>query len=170
MAPKVQALSQSHDVRSFDCGVPVLNKWLQTTAMQHQKNGTSKTFVITDETQPAKIAAFVTLAIRTLTPASELPSDLQKKLPRQVPGFTLARLAVAKTHQRKHLGEFLLMEAMERVWRASQNVGGFALFVDAKDGAASFYEKYGFVAFPDAPDTLVFPIASMPSFPMRDPD
>ena len=170
MAPKVQALDQSHEVKTFDCGVPVLNTWLHSTAMQHQKNGMSKTFVITDESQPAQIAAFVTLAIRTLTPASELPLVLQKKLPRQVPGFTLARLAVSRTHQGKRLGEFLLMEAMERVWRASQSVGGFALFVDAKDGAASFCEKYGFVTFPDDPDTLVFPIASMPSFPTRDPD
>jgi hypothetical protein len=53
---------------------------------------------------------------------------------------------------------------MERVFMAAQNVGGFALFVDAKDGAASFYAKYGFEPLPDDPDTLVMPIASMPKF------
>lgn len=170
MAPKVQALERVHDVKNFDCGVPELNQWLQSTAMQHQKHGASKTFVVTDETQQMEITAFFTMAIRTLTPTTELPLEIQRKLPRQVPGFTLARLAVSKKHQGKGLGVYLLMEAMERAWRASQSVGGFALFVDAKDGAASFYEKFGFIPLPDDPDTLVYPIAAMPAFPLTDPE
>ncbi|GJI89653.1 hypothetical protein RugamoR1_28160 [Rugamonas sp. R1(2021)] len=61
------------------------------------------------------------------------------------------------------------MEAMEKAYHASQNVGGFALFVDAKDGVASFYEHFGFHVIPDDPDTLVIPIVSMPKFPEEDP-
>jgi GNAT superfamily N-acetyltransferase len=132
--------------------------------MQHQKNGTSKTFVHVIADKPSNILGFVTMAIRSLTPSTELPPDMRKRLPRDVPGFTLARLAVSNQAQRGGVGEFLLMEAMERAWRASRSVGGFALFVDAKDGAASFYTQYGFQPFPNDPDTLVLPIASMPAF------
>jgi ribosomal protein S18 acetylase RimI-like enzyme len=164
MARKLTALSKGHDVKSFDCGVPELNGWLRTTAMQHQKNGMSKTFVYTDEGNTKKILGFVAMTIRALTPSSALSPEMRKKLPHQVPGFTLARLAVSMDAQRCGIGEFLLLDAMERVFMAAQNVGGFALFVDAKDGAASFYAKYGFEPLPDDPDTLVMPIASMPKF------
>lgn len=167
MAPTIKALEKVHDLKSFDCGVPALNLWAQTTAMQHQKNGMSKTFVCTDEVEPNKILGFVALAIRTLTPTEELPPEMRKKLPREVPGFTLARLAVAKEAQGRGIGEYLLLDAMERAYFASQSVGGVALFVDAKDGAASFYAKYGFQPLPDDPDTLVLAMKTMPKFDAR---
>jgi ribosomal protein S18 acetylase RimI-like enzyme len=168
MAPRVKALEKAHDLKQFDCGVSELNTWLQTTAMQHQKNGASKTFII--EGRGKEVAAYVTMAMRGLSPTEELPPEMRKKLPRQMPGFTLARLAVSKAYQGKGLGEHLLLEAMERACRAAQSVGGFGLFVDAKEGAASFYEKYGFIPLPSDPTILVLPIASMPSFPERDPE
>jgi GNAT superfamily N-acetyltransferase len=164
MAPELKPLESAHDVSSFDCGNPALNSWLQTTAMQHQKNGMSRTFVAMDDENPKRIAGFLTLAVRTLTSRDELPVSMRKKLPHSVPGYTLARLAVATTAQGRGLGEHLLIEAMERAYRASQSVGGFALFVDAKEGAAAFYEKYGFVPLPDDPNTLLLPFASMPDF------
>lgn len=168
MASQLEALTRAHDVKRFDCGSPALNRWLQTTAMQYQKSGTSRTFVKVDDKDPEKIFGFVTLAIRPMTPKEELPAEMHKRLPGSIPGFTLARLAVDVTAQGQGLGEHLLLDAMERACHASRSVGGYALFVDAKDGAASFYEKYGFVPFPDDPDTLVMPMASMPDFSQLD--
>ncbi|TFW29060.1 GNAT family N-acetyltransferase [Duganella callida] len=165
MAKKVVALDKTHNTKEFDCGNEELNHWFQTIAMQHQKNGTSKTFVHPDEKDDAKVAGFFSMAMRGLVPKEDLPEDMQKRLPRNIPGYTLARLAVAQGHQGLGLGAYLLLEAMERAQRAAENVGGFALFVDAKEGAASFYEKYGFRPLPSDPDTLVLPIAAMPQFP-----
>jgi ribosomal protein S18 acetylase RimI-like enzyme len=162
---KVQALEKAHDVAQFDCGNSNLNHWFKTTARQHQKNGTSKTFVLIDDEQPTVIIGFVTMAIRDVTPKEDLPPAMAKKLPTKVSGYTLARLAVSVNAQQQGHGEYLLFEAMERAYQASKFVGGFALFVDAKDGAAEFYKKYGFVPLPDDPDVLVLPIASMPEFP-----
>jgi GNAT superfamily N-acetyltransferase len=170
MVLPIQALEKVHEIKNFDCGVSELNRWLQTTAMQHQKNGASKTFVITDEAHPKLVVAYFTMALRGLSPTEELPKEMQKKLPLKMPGFTLARLAVATSHKGKGFGEFLLMEAIERAWRAAQSVGGFGLFVDAKDGAASFYEKYDFIPLPSDPNILVLPIASMPKFPIGEPE
>ncbi|MFP5390873.1 MAG: GNAT family N-acetyltransferase [Gammaproteobacteria bacterium] len=162
---RVQALDKAHDVAGFDCGNPDLNQWFRTTARQHQKNGTSRTFVLVEGEHPEIILGFFTMAIRDVTLKEDLPASMAKKLPARVPGYTLARLAVSVSAQKRGLGEYLLFEAMERSYRAAKLVGGFALFVDAKEGAADFYKRYGFVPFPDDPDTLVIPIASMPAFP-----
>lgn len=165
MALTVVALSPDHDVSNFDCGNPVLNHWLQRIASQHQRHGSSKPFVLIDSVSPKTILGYFSVAVRGLTAAADLPPEMSKRLPRAVAGYTLARLAVAKSEQGKNYGARLLLEAMERVYNAAQQVGGYALFVDAKDGAAEFYEHFGFVALPADPQTLVFTIASMPRFP-----
>lgn len=104
------------------------------------------------------------MALRSPTRVDELPPEFRRKLPQQVPGFTLARLGVSVKRQGQKLGSFLLLEAMEKAYRASQNVGGYALFVDAKDGLASFYEHFNFKPLISDPNILVMPIASMPKF------
>lgn len=161
---KLEALERAHDVANFDCGNAHLNNWVKTTARQHQKNNTSKTFVLVRDDKPVTILGFMTLAIREITPKDDLPPAMAKKLPTNVAGYTLARLAVSLDAQKRGYGEYLLFEAMERVVQASELVGGVAMFVDAKDGVAEFYTKYGFIPLPDDPVTLLWPILSMPSF------
>lgn len=165
---KLKALEKAHDVASFDCGVEELNKWLRTTARQHAKNGTSKTYVLIDENEPDKILGFVAMAPRKPVPSEALPPNMNKKLPDTVYGYTLARLAVSIEAQGMGVGRRLLLEGMEKAYRAAKLVGGYALFVDAKDGAASFYEKYGFRLFHEEPDILVLPFDSFPPFPDQD--
>lgn len=162
---KFEALTKAHEVIDFDCGIPALNIWLQTVAKQHQKSGTSKTFVLAFDNDPTRVIGFFAMALRVPTIVNELPSAMQKLLPDVVSGYTLARLAVASEFKGEGYGEKLLMKAMQKAQHASKLVAGFGLFVDAKEGAASFYEKYGFSAFPDDNDILVYPIADMPEFP-----
>ena len=121
--------------------------------------------MLIDEKSPTVVQGFVTMAIRDVTSKDALPAAMAKKLPMNVAGYTLARLAVSANAQQRGYGERLLFEAMERVCQASRLVGGFAMFVDAKVGAVDFYKKYGFLQLPNDPDILVLPIASMPEFP-----
>lgn len=80
-----------------------------------------------------------------------------------VPGYTLARLAISEAQRGKGYGELLLSAAMAKAKDAADNVGGFALFVDAKhDDAASFYLHYGFARLPSHPLVLAMPIAAIP--------
>jgi ribosomal protein S18 acetylase RimI-like enzyme len=152
-----------HDVKRFNCGTPALNLWLQSTAGQHQKNGISKTYVLTADEAPALIVGYFTLALRKMTPKEAIPDSMAKKLPTHVPGYTLARLGVAQEFQRQGFGETLLMDAMQKVRAAAMLVSGYAMFVDAKDEpAADFYRKFGFTAFPSDPLILVIPIADIP--------
>jgi ribosomal protein S18 acetylase RimI-like enzyme len=165
-----QALARTHDVAAFDCGVPALDTWLKAVAGQHQKNGTSKTFVLVDAAIPATVIGFFAMSLRAPTLVDALPPAMQKKLPQAISGYTLARLAVSVQFKGQGHGERLLLKAMQKAQLASKSVAGFGLFVDAKEGAAAFYEKYGFTPFPDDPDTLVYPIAAMPAFPDEEPE
>ena len=162
MAHSVVTLNPNHDVKGFTCGTSALDIWLQTIASQHQKKVLSSTFVLTEDASPKTILGFYALAIRGMTPTEKLPSAIAKRLPLEVPGITLGRLAVAEREQGKGHGSFLLIDAMSRARRVALETGGFALFVDAKDEqGASFYRRYGFVPFPSDPLTLCIRITSI---------
>lgn len=154
MHPQVEALNKNHNLNGFDCGTPQLNEWLATIARQHQTKGLSKTYLLVDT--PETIIGFYTLAVRGMTPKEAMPQDIVKKFPKEIPGFTLARLAVSEQFKGQGYGEFLLVDAITRVQGIASQAGGPFLFVDAKDAkAAAFYVKYDFDVFPSDPLTLV---------------
>lgn len=83
-----------------------------------------------------------------------LPADVARKLPRypEVPAIKMGRLAVSSHHQKKGYGETLLIDALRRSLRNSDEVGAAVVIVDAKDERSKdFYLKYGFKPFPDRP-------------------
>ncbi len=155
----IQPLTGRHERSAFESGSAQLDAWLRQIAQQHQKRGISKTFVAVADDAPSRILGYYALtACEILT--DELPEDLAKKLPRQVPGVRLGRLAVDRSVQGQGLGELLLVDAIARTKLVLEHVGVHALFVDAKDkAAAGFYRKYGFRPLPSDPLRLVFPLA-----------
>jgi len=71
------------------------------------------------------------------------------------PGITDAQLK---------LGEFLLMDALHRSCSQSQVIAAMAVVVDAQDDTArSFYERYGFIRFPELPYRLFLPMKTIAS-------
>jgi GNAT superfamily N-acetyltransferase len=163
MAIRVVALETFHEVKQFDCGNNDLNVYLQATAGQHQKKFISKSYVLIDDDTPTEVMGFYTLSVRKMVAKDDLPPEFVKRLPREVPGFSLARLAIRDDLKGKKHGEYLLYHAMDRAARVAGEIGGYALFVDAKDDkAAAFYKRYGFIPFPDDPLILCMPFANMP--------
>jgi GNAT superfamily N-acetyltransferase len=154
----IQPLTGRHERSAFESGSAQLDAWLRQIAQQHQKRGISKTFVAVADDAPSRILGYYALtACEILT--DELPEDLAKKLPRQVPGVRLGRLAVDRSVQGQGLGELLLVDAITRTKLVLEHVGVHALFVDAKDKpAAGFYRKYGFRPLPSDPLRLVLPL------------
>lgn len=164
MALKVTALTAANNVKEFDCGNDALNTWLRQTASQHSRKKISQTHCLVDDIQPGKIIGFYTLAIRGMMPVTDLPPVMQRRLPGDVPAYTLARLAVSEDMQEQGWGEYLLVDAMQEVRRVASSIGGAFLFVDAKDlNAAAFYARYGFVPLPSNPLTLVLSLATLPA-------
>lgn len=82
----------------------------------------------------------------------KLPEEMIKKLPKYpiVPTTLLGGLAISKSCKGQGLGEYILMDALHRIY--INGVGSFAVIVDAKnDNAKKFYEKYDFQPFINNP-------------------
>lgn len=85
-----------------------------------------------------------------------------KKLPRDVSGVRLGRLAVARAYQRRGLGKTLLVAAMGKFIEIFGAAGGIGLFVDAKDQAARrYYEQFGFLPLPSNELKLFLPVKTI---------
>ena len=159
----VELLSRAHNRESFDCGSEPLNAYLRHTARQHTERGISRTFVLVEQgvKEPKPVLGFFTLNICQIR-AEQLPPELARKLPREVAGLKLGRLAVAANRQRQGLGQLLLVAAMEKVIEVFESAGGIGLFVDAKDEAATaYYERFGFVPLPDNSLLLFLPLQTL---------
>lgn len=157
---KIALLTKSHDRDGFDCGSDPLNLFLKQTARQHADRGISRTFVLVDEAAPAPkpIVGFFSLNLCQVKSES-LSADEAKKLPRDVSGIRLGRLAVAKAFQRQGIGKTLLVAAMGKFIEIFNTAGGIGLFVDAKDQEAKrYYEQFGFVALPSNELELFLPV------------
>ncbi len=155
-----EAIDKRHDRKGFDCGQPALNTFLAQHARKAHENGASKTYVAVDEADGVTILGFY-----TLSPAQvdfhRVPEMARKGMGRHdVGGFRLGRLGIDKKCQGRGLGGQLLVAAAERCIRASAEVGGTAMMIDAKDErGAAWYKLYGAVSLNDAPLSLLMPYA-----------
>ena len=160
---KIEPLTRFHDRDGFDCGSEPLNVFLKQTARQHATRGISRTFVLVEEdaSDPKPILGFFSLNLCQLKSKSLSVAEA-KKLPREVSGVRLGRLAIAKPLQGQGLGKLLLVAAMKSFIEIFDKAGGIGLFVDAKDQQAKrFYEHFGFVSLPSDELELFLPVATI---------
>jgi len=156
-----EPIAKRHNRKGFDCGTADLNDFLSKYARQAHESGASKTYVAVDDADGTTILGFYTLspaAIEfSLAPERARPAGGGRH---PIGGFRLGRLAVSKTQQGQGLGGELLIAAARRCIRASVEVGGSLLLIDAKDDrAAAWYKSYGALEIPKAPRSLVLPYA-----------
>lgn len=119
--------------------------------------------MLPDVQDPKCIRGYYTLSACSVK-LTDLPEAVQKKLPRyeDMPAALLGRLAVDLKLKGEHLGEHLLLDAMQKVLTNSATVGTLALIVDAKDqGLAAYYQDHGFIPFPSQPLRLFLPVATI---------
>jgi GNAT superfamily N-acetyltransferase len=150
--------SRVHRVETFSCGVESLDRWLHAYAGQSQRRDAARTFVTADP--DGKVAGYYTL-VAAQVEHGQATASVQRKLSRHfpIPVAVLARLAVATPHQGTGPGRSLLLDALQRVLRASDELAIRAVTVDALDErASSFYRAFGFEPSDLAPNTLVIPL------------
>jgi GNAT superfamily N-acetyltransferase len=160
---RIELLSKSHDRQRFDCGSEPLNLFLKQTARQHAARGISRTFVLVDESasEPKPILGFFALNLCQIQ-SEALPPEEARRMPRNVSGVRLGRLAVARGIQGQGLGKILLAAAMRKLLDVFETAGGIGLFVDAKDQKAkAFYEHFGFVPLASNELELFLPVATI---------
>jgi GNAT superfamily N-acetyltransferase len=153
-------IGEKHTRTAFDCGDADLNLYLQRYARQNHDSGGAKCFVAVLADTPTRVLGYYTLSPASLEYA-RTPALVKKGLGRyDVPVFRLGRLAVDKTVQGRGLGGALLLRAADRCIRVADDVGGVAIFIDAKSHrAARWYESYGALRLEDAPLSLLLPLA-----------
>lgn len=149
-----------HHREAFDCGVVALNHYLLMMANQQSSKDNARTYVLTSESDDGQIIGFYTLTMASLN-LSALPENLQKKHRNASSAGLIARLAVDKQFAKQGYGEWLLIDALHRLLDASETVGFPLVLVDAKDGVAGFYERFGFQSFADEVNKLFMTIADI---------
>ena len=152
-----------HDRNGFDCGVSILNEFLQTKANKEMKQKLNTTYVYTqNSTEGLKsIFGYYTLSTSSLI-LSEIPESLTKHVPKnyQLPTAKIGRLARDKNYP--GTGSILLKDALHRIIKISSDMGIYGVEVDAKDQAAkTFYEKFGFIPFIDDAYSLFIPLKTV---------
>lgn len=157
-----ESISKKHNGEAFDCGEELLNDFLRKHARKSHEAGGAKTFLAINDADGKTIFGFYSLS-PTAIEYARTPGIVKRGLGRyEVPGFRLARLAVARTFQGKGLGGQLLMAAGRRCLQVAQEVGGVVLVIDAKnENIAKWYATYGAISLDDAPLTIMLPLATI---------
>lgn len=157
----IERLSKRHDRSKFSCGESALDAYLKKYAGQNERLNVARHYVAVRAESP------VVLGYYSLSAGSVewevLPDQAGRKLPKYpVPVAHLGRLAVDRTVQGQRLGEFLLIDALSRVVRLTEQIGIQAVEVVAATASAKrFYEKYGFVSLLDDPQHIYVAVATL---------
>ncbi|KFI47933.1 GNAT family N-acetyltransferase [Bifidobacterium biavatii] len=141
----------------FDCGIVLIDEWLETRARTAEKQGTAAVYVTFGET--GDLAGFYLLSAYAVEHAAVAGGWLRRNTPEQIPAILLGMLGVDHRFQGKGLGRKLLHDAVVRALNVSRDIGARALMVDPVDDAATrFYEKNGFQHVPGS-DRMFFKLA-----------
>jgi GNAT superfamily N-acetyltransferase len=156
------SIHKKYQREHFDCGYPMLNDYIKKYAKQNHEKGIAKTFVAIEDSSFLKVDGFYTLSASTIE-FDSLPDFSQKGLPAYpIPAILIGKLAVDNTAKGQGLGTELLIDALLRSVKATQDVAAFAVRVDAIDSTAKdFYLKYEFIPFQDQPLSLFLPIKTI---------
>jgi GNAT superfamily N-acetyltransferase len=149
-------LTASHDVATFDCGVPALNGWLKKRALANEESGASRTYVVCAS---GRVVGYYALASGGVALA-QAPGRVRRNMPDPLPVMVVGRLAIEKGWQGRNIGRGLLRDAVLRTLQAAEIGGIRAILVHAiSEDAKRFYERYGFTASPIEPMTLMITIS-----------
>jgi predicted N-acetyltransferase YhbS len=137
----IEALTASHHLDDFDCGVDSLNRWLRQSARVAAASGTAATYVLC---RGQRVVGYYALAMSAVE-HERAPSRLRRGMPDPVPVVLLARLALDRSERGHSLGGHLLVDALSRSVRGGREFGARAVVVDAiSDEAANFYRHFDF--------------------------
>jgi len=151
-------LATGDDRGAFRCGVEQLDAYLRERAGQDMRRRAAAVFVIVRYDEPQRIVGYYTLSSASIA-LETLPDELARKLPRYplVPAVLIGRLA--RDVEYPGIGKLLLLDALSRVLRHSQDVAAAVVLVDAKDDAARrFYARYGFHELREIPNRMFLPM------------
>ena len=158
---QIEAHASRHDRDGFTCSSKPLENYLRNHARQDVSRKLAAVFVLTPDR--STIAGYYTLS-QNAVKLEDIPVSTARRLAKypQIPATLLGRLAVADKYRGQRLGEKLLLDALQRSFSHSAEIGSFAVLVDPKDNdAKGFYQKYGFMELPGVPNRLFLPMKTI---------
>ena len=126
------------------------------------KSAITKAFVATRPELPLKVDGYYTISSSIIEFAS-FPESYQQGMPKYpIPAALIGRLAVDNPAKGQGLGTELLVDALLRIIKVSQDIGVFAVRVDALDDSAKeFYLKHEFIPFQERSLSLFLPLETI---------
>jgi GNAT superfamily N-acetyltransferase len=138
----------------FDCGVTVLNQWLQNYAWQNHRSGSARVYLAVDKDLNL-IAGYYCLSVAQVERENAPKRVSQGLAQHPIPVVLIGRFAVDQRSQGFGVGRFLIRDALERIIETADMIGIRAVMVRAKDAsAAAFYVRLGFQV--SASDPMLF--------------
>jgi GNAT superfamily N-acetyltransferase len=151
-----ERLNADHDLTQFNSGEPSLDHWLRSRALQNEKSGASRTYVVC---AGGCVVGYYALAVGAVA-HTEAATRVKRNMPDPVPVILIGRLAIDSRFQGRGIGADLLRDAVLRTLQAAEIAGIRAILVNAISmNAKRFYERYGFISSHVHPQTLMITVA-----------
>lgn len=149
-----ELLTANHDVSSFDCGSASQTDWLRRFALQAQRSGQSRVYVVRGAGARV-VLGYYAIAAGSISP-EEAPARVTSGLGRYpVPVVILTRLGVDLTAQGSGLGSSLVRDAFLQVASIAERLGVRALLIHAETSEArDFYDRISPAFQPSPTDPL----------------
>src|SRR5271165_2326904 len=103
-----EKLRPDHDLSEFECGEPALDDWLRRRALQNERSGASRTYVVC---AGPRVVGYYALAVGAVAHAGA-PGRIRRNMPDPVPVMIIGRLAVDQEFHGHGLGRGLLRDAV----------------------------------------------------------
>ncbi len=133
---RIEAVRAAHDRAAFDCAHPFLNTYLAQFARQNDKNGYARAFVMVPAESGNPVVGSYTLSFSEIA-FDNNPIELRKRLPKYpAPAVRIGELVVDNGNKGQGLGSQLLLDAIERIANASEEVAVWVIVVDPIDQTA----------------------------------
>jgi GNAT superfamily N-acetyltransferase len=147
-----EPLTAAHDVASFSCGKPALDRWLKTRALADQEKGFTAVVVVHEA---GRVVGYYGLVPTAVLPATMPRGVRTGRPPNPVPCLLLGQLATDIGWAGRGIGTALLADALRRCVAGAALIGGRAVVVNALDEeAARFWARRGFLPSRDDPLVL----------------
>jgi GNAT superfamily N-acetyltransferase len=158
----VRQLRESDDRSTFRSGHVDLDLFFQRYAGQNQfKLHIGTTYIAIDGTAIVGFATVASCSVEIV----HVPKKLRKRLPSYpIPALRLARMAVSKGLQRSGIGALLMKKVFQIAHQQARKTGCAFVVVDAKPGAETYYERWGFEAVPTEAGELASKPTPKPMF------
>lgn len=147
----ITILDKIHNRKAFECEEQQLTQYIQEQVSQDVRKKLAICFVAADSNN--NVIGYYTLSSESLG-REHIPEKYIKKVPQNynAPVILIGRLARDLTAKGTDLGEHLLLDALFRAFKLSEeSIGAMAVVVyPINQIASNFYRKYGFEQLPDS--------------------